>query len=150
MTITNLCFSSRYGFHKINKSPRGQRGNNENEIWEFCHAKFQHGRSDILKEIKRKAMDSELLRRETGDIHTSFAMLQMSQTDLLQQFYILQENFSNLLRGFEESKKVQLQQQIIIRQLAERQGLSQSDLLQGKIRYVYEYRLESLNTNIFY
>ncbi|OAD07498.1 heat shock factor-type transcription factor, partial [Mucor lusitanicus CBS 277.49] len=43
-----------YGFHKINKSPRGQRGNNENEIWEFSHPKFQHGRSDILKEIKRK------------------------------------------------------------------------------------------------
>ncbi|CAO3636553.1 unnamed protein product [Mucor hiemalis] len=118
-----------YGFHKINKSPRGQRGNNENEIWEFSHPKFQHGRSDILKDIKRKAMDSELLRRETGDIHASFAMLQMSQADLLQQFYILQDNFSSLLQGFEESKKVQLQQQIIIRQLAERQGLTQNDLI---------------------
>ncbi|CAO3655650.1 unnamed protein product [Mucor fragilis] len=119
-----------YGFHKINKSPRGQRGNNENEIWEFSHPKFQHGRSDILKEIKRKAMDSELLRRETGDIHASFAMLQMSQADLLQQFYILQDNFSNLLQGFEETKKVQFQQQQIINQLAERQGLSQNDILQ--------------------
>ncbi|KAI8981822.1 HSF-type DNA-binding-domain-containing protein, partial [Mycotypha africana] len=43
-----------YGFHKINKSPRGQRGNNENEIWEFSHPKFQHSRSDLLKDIKRK------------------------------------------------------------------------------------------------
>jgi thiamine kinase-like enzyme len=60
-------------------------------------------------------------------------MLQMSQADLLQQFYLLQDNFSNLLQGFEESKKVQLQQQIIIRQLAERQGLSHHDLLQGNL-----------------
>ncbi|KAI7906297.1 HSF-type DNA-binding-domain-containing protein [Cokeromyces recurvatus] len=112
-----------YGFHKINKSPRGQRGNNENEIWEFSHPKFQRGRPDILEDIKRKAMDSELLRRETGDIHASFAMVQLSQADLLQQFRVLQENFGNLLQGFEELKKIQLQQQIIIRRLAERQGL---------------------------
>jgi hypothetical protein len=110
-----------YGFHKINKSPRGQRGNNENEIWEFSHTKFQRGRPDILEDIKRKAMDSELLRRETGDIHASFAMVQLSQADLLQQFRVLQENFSNLLQGFEEMKKVQLQQQIIIKKLSERQ-----------------------------
>lgn len=131
-----------YGFHKINKSPRGQRGNNENEIWEFSHPKFQHGRSDILKDIKRKAMDSELLRRETGDIHASFAMLQMSQADLLQQFYILQDNFSSLLQGFEESKKVQMQQQAIIRQLAERQGLSQNDILR-------EMKMEGNDTNCY-
>ncbi|KAI8978513.1 HSF-type DNA-binding-domain-containing protein [Pilobolus umbonatus] len=106
-----------YGFHKINKSPRGQRGNNENEIWEFSHPKFQRGRPDLLEEIKRKAMDSELLRRETGDIHASFAMVQLSQTDLLQQFRVLQENFANLLQGFEELKKIQLQQQIMIRKL---------------------------------
>lgn len=112
-----------YGFHKINKSPRGQRGNNENEIWEFSHPKFQRGRPDILKDIKRKAMDSELLRRETGDIHVSFAMVQLSQADLLQQFRVLQEDFASLLQGFEEMKKVQLQQQIITRRLAERQGL---------------------------
>jgi hypothetical protein len=86
----------------------------------------------MLKEIKRKAMDSELLRRETGDIHASFAMLQLSQADLLQQFYILQDSFSSLLQGFEETKKVQLQQQIIIRQLAEKQGLQQGDLMAGK------------------
>jgi hypothetical protein len=88
-------------------------------------------------------MDSELLRRETGDIHAAFAMLQMSQADLLQQFYTLQDNFSNLLQGFEETKKVQLQQQIIIRQLAERQGLQPSDLVVGKwpVRY-----LDSSNT----
>ncbi|KAI8891484.1 winged helix DNA-binding domain-containing protein [Backusella circina FSU 941] len=113
-----------YGFHKINKSPRGQRGTNENEIWEFSHPKFQSERTDLLEDIRRKAMDSELLRRETGDIHASFAMVQLSQADLLQQFRVLQENFANLLQGFDEMKKVQYQQQTIIKKLAERQGLS--------------------------
>ncbi|KAI8097121.1 HSF-type DNA-binding-domain-containing protein [Halteromyces radiatus] len=108
-----------YGFHKINKSLRGQRGNNENEVWEFSHVKFQYGRPDLLEGIKRKAMDSELLRRETGDIHASFSMIQMSQSDLLQQFNTLQDQFSNLLTSFEELKKTQLQQQIIIRRLTD-------------------------------
>ncbi|KAI8089697.1 HSF-type DNA-binding-domain-containing protein [Halteromyces radiatus] len=111
-----------YGFHKISKSPRGQRSN-ENEIWEFSHAKFIKGRPDLLQGIKRKAMDSELMKREAGDIQNSFAMLQMSQTDLIQQFYTLQENFSNLLLNFEESKKIQQQQELQIRRLSEAQGI---------------------------
>lgn len=112
-----------YGFHKINKSPRGQRGNNKNEIWEFSHTNFQRGRADLLEEIKRKSMESELLRRETGSIHASFAMVQLSQADLLQQFHVLQKNFANLLQSFEGMKKTQLQQQIIIKKLAEREGI---------------------------
>ncbi|KAI8339101.1 hypothetical protein BC941DRAFT_265979 [Chlamydoabsidia padenii] len=64
-------------------------------------------------------MDSELLRRETGDIHASFAMLQVSHNELLQQFSALQENYATLLEGFEEMKKTQLQQQIILRRLFE-------------------------------
>lgn len=82
-------------------------------------------------------MDSELLRREAGDIHANFNMLQISQTDLLQQFYMLQDNFSNLLKGFEETKKVQQQQQQIIQRLAERQGLSRNDLLEGKLARIF-------------
>ncbi|KAI8988723.1 HSF-type DNA-binding-domain-containing protein [Pilobolus umbonatus] len=118
-----------YNFHKINKSPRGQRGINENEVWEFSHPKFRHGHPELLKEIKRKAMDSELLRKEAGDIHASFAKLQMSQADLLQQFHVLQDNFSSLLQGFEQTKRIQQQQQSIIQQLAEKQGLKPLDLL---------------------
>ncbi|KAI9310623.1 HSF-type DNA-binding-domain-containing protein [Dichotomocladium elegans] len=119
-----------YGFHKINKSPRGQRGN-ENEIWEFSHPQFQQNRPDLLKEIRRKAMDSEVLRRETGDIHSFFSMLQVSQADLQRQFQALQTSFSNLLQGFEETRKMQLQQQFLLKQLADRQGVRIDDLLPG-------------------
>lgn len=69
-------------------------------------------------------MDSEMLRRETGDIHASFNMVQLAQTDLLQQFTILQDHYSNLLQNFEELKKTQLQQQIILRELIEPSPLS--------------------------
>ncbi|KAI7887401.1 winged helix DNA-binding domain-containing protein [Lichtheimia hyalospora FSU 10163] len=119
-----------YGFHKINKSPRGQRGN-ENEIWEFSHPQFQQQRPDLLKEIRRKAMDSEVLRRETGDMHMFFSMLQVSQADLQRQFQALQTSFSNLLQGFEETRKMQMQQQFLLKQLADRQGVSVDDLVPG-------------------
>ncbi|KAJ8652780.1 hypothetical protein O0I10_011586 [Lichtheimia ornata] len=119
-----------YGFHKINKSPRGQRGN-ENEIWEFSHPQFQQQRPDLLKEIRRKAMDSEVLRRETGDMHMFFSMLQVSQADLQRQFQALQTSFSNLLQGFEETRKMQMQQQFLLKQLADRQGVPVDDLVPG-------------------
>lgn len=111
-----------YGFHKINKSNRGTRGQIPNEIWEFSHPNFQKNRPDLLKNIKRKIMEPGLLPREADDIQTSFAKIQTSQNDLLQQFHVLQENFANLLQGFQDMKKVQIRQQIIIGQLAERQG----------------------------
>jgi hypothetical protein len=116
-----------YGFHKVNKSARGQRGS-EHEIWEFFHPQFRRGQPELLKDIKRKAMDSELLKRETGDYHQVFSVLQLSQTDLQRQFQALQTSFSNLLQGFEDTRKMQLQQQIMLRQIAERQGIDIKDM----------------------
>ncbi|KAI7829965.1 HSF-type DNA-binding-domain-containing protein, partial [Kickxella alabastrina] len=52
-----------YGFHKVNKSPRGHRTMAENQIWEFSHPKFIRDRPDLLEQIKRKTMESESLRR---------------------------------------------------------------------------------------
>ncbi|CEI90423.1 hypothetical protein RMCBS344292_04748 [Rhizopus microsporus] len=106
-----------YGFHKINKSPRGQRGSNEYEVWEFSHKNFQRDNPTLLEDIKRKTMDSELLRRENGDVHASLATMQQYQADLLRQFKALQENYSNLLQNMEEMKKTQDQQQATIRKL---------------------------------
>jgi hypothetical protein len=109
-----------YGFHKINKSPRGQRGNNEFELWEFSHPRFQKDRPDLLEGIKRKAMDTEILRRENNDIHTTVATMQSSQADLLHRYKELQNNYSNLLQNVEEMKKTQLQQQILIKSLMQK------------------------------
>ncbi|KAI8334463.1 HSF-type DNA-binding-domain-containing protein [Blakeslea trispora] len=119
-----------YGFHKINKSARGQRGHRNkpanDEFWEFSHPKFKQDRPELLEEIKRKAMDSEHLRRETSDMQASFAMVQLSQAELSQQFRTLQQDYARLLQVIDEMKQVQLQQQWLIRKLAENQGLATS------------------------
>ncbi|KAL5536721.1 hypothetical protein ACEPAF_544 [Sanghuangporus sanghuang] len=59
-----------YGFHKINRTPRGGRtssgsgqisgsGSADQQVWEFSHHKFLRGRPDLLDEIKRKALDPD-------------------------------------------------------------------------------------------
>lgn len=112
-----MILNSRYGFRKANKSPRGKRGTDEDEVWEFQHPQFRRDRRDLLPEIKRKAVDSEALRREAGDMQSNFAALQAAQTQMQQQFQILQQNFSNLLRCFEELKRNQIQLQMGIQRL---------------------------------
>lgn len=65
-------------------------------------------------------MDSEILRRENNDIHTTVATMQSSQADLLHRYKELQNNYSNLLQSVEEMKKSQLQQQILIKSLMQK------------------------------
>ncbi|EXX71603.1 Hsf1p [Rhizophagus irregularis DAOM 197198w] len=100
-----------YGFHKVNKSPRGHRTLAENQIWEFSHPKFLRGRPDLLDDIKRKAMESETLRRETGDLHAHLAMMQVAQNELIQQIRQLQENFAEVMRDLADTKRKQNLQQ---------------------------------------
>ncbi|KAJ2080297.1 hypothetical protein H4R24_003172 [Coemansia sp. RSA 988] len=114
-----------YGFHKVNKSPRGHRTMAENQIWEFSHPKFIRDRPDLLDQIKRKTMESESLRREAGDMHANFVMLQVSHTDLVKRVHHLQENLSEVIRELVETRKKQATQENIIRQLL--QALKQNN-----------------------
>ncbi|KAJ1964788.1 hypothetical protein GGI12_001194 [Dipsacomyces acuminosporus] len=106
-----------YGFHKVNKSPRGHRTMAENQIWEFSHPKFIRDRPDLLDQIKRKTMESESLRREAGDLHANFIMLQVSHTDLVKRVNHLQENLSEVIRELAETRKKQANQENVVRQL---------------------------------
>ncbi|KAJ2810160.1 hypothetical protein H4S07_002834, partial [Coemansia furcata] len=106
-----------YGFHKVNKSPRGHRTMAENQIWEFSHPKFIRDRPDLLDQIKRKTMESESLRREAGDLHANYVMLQVAHTDLVKRVHILQETLSDVNRDLTETRKRQAIQEGIIRQL---------------------------------
>lgn len=56
-------------------------------------------------------MESETLRRETGDLHAHIAMMQVAQNDLNQQIRQLQENFQEVMRELAETKKKQIAQQ---------------------------------------
>lgn len=124
----------RYGFHKINKTTRGQRGIVENQIWEFCHPKFMRGRTDLLDDIKRKPVDSELLRREAGDMYGQISTLQVAQADIFQQLNQLQMCVNSLTTELEESKRAQQQQAMFIKGLVNsltEQGITGRSLVQS-------------------
>ncbi|KAI7850831.1 HSF-type DNA-binding-domain-containing protein [Circinella umbellata] len=109
-----------YGFRKINKASRGKHGTDQNELWEFMHPQFQRDRKDKLSEIKRKAANSEMLRRDTGSIHLSVRKIQSDQQKLLDQFQVLQNNFSTLWQGYEDLKRNQHDLQQGIHKLADK------------------------------
>ncbi|KAI8885221.1 hypothetical protein K501DRAFT_246341 [Backusella circina FSU 941] len=96
-----------YGFHKVNKSPRGHRTLAENQIWEFSHAKFLRNRPDLLDDIKRKSMEADSARRENGDLQSHIVMLQSSQSDMIQQIQHLYDNFAQVIKELEETKQKQ-------------------------------------------
>ncbi|CAO3600010.1 unnamed protein product [Absidia cylindrospora] len=108
---------NRYGFHKINKSPRGHRTLAENQIWEFSHQKFMRDRYGLLDEIKRKTMDTDSLRRDSNDINCHLSMVQFTQTDIMQQLRRLQENYDQVIRELAETKQQQADQQEILKNL---------------------------------
>ncbi|KAI8328238.1 HSF-type DNA-binding-domain-containing protein [Chlamydoabsidia padenii] len=115
-----------YGFHKVNKSPRGHRTLAENQIWEFSHPKFMRDRHDLLDEIKRKALETDTIRRDSSDVGSHLSMMQMTQSDIMQKLGRLQENFNQVVQELEETKQRQAQQQEMMKTmmqvLSQRQG----------------------------
>ena len=101
----------------MNKSPRGHRTLAENQIWEFSHAKFLSGRPDLLDDIKRKAIDNEVLRRDGGDMSSHIAMMQSTQTDIMQQLAHLEANFAQAVHELAETRRRQSVQQQIIKNM---------------------------------
>ena len=90
----------------------------ENQIWEFSHSKFLRNRPDLLDEIKRKALETESVRsRDTNDMSSHMSMLQMSQTDMLQQISQLQENLNQVVHELTETKKRQETQQQMMKDM---------------------------------
>ncbi|KAF7728993.1 hypothetical protein EC973_005024 [Apophysomyces ossiformis] len=108
-----------YGFHKVNKSPRGHRTLAENQIWEFSHPKFSRGRPDLLEEIKRKALDSDVVRKDNGDANSLMVSMKMAQSDMMQQLVHLQENFAQVVRELAETRRRQNAQQAMMKSMME-------------------------------
>jgi len=108
---------NRYGFHKVNKSPRGSKGGIENQLWEFSHPKFTRDRPDRLDDIKRKPIESDMTRRESGDIHAHLQLVQMQQSDMAKQIQNLQANLSEALLELSESRRKQAIQQHMMKNM---------------------------------
>jgi hypothetical protein len=77
------CLTIRYGFHKVNKTPRGYKVASENQVWEFSHTKFIRHRPDLLDEIKRRQGDIDYIRE--GDLSTHMSLMQVQQSDIMKQ-----------------------------------------------------------------
>lgn len=116
-----------YGFHKINKSTTSSRQHHtqqhhqppspEGDVWEFSHTQFMRDRSDLLPQIRRKTVDADGLRRESGDLHTSMAIMQTAQSELVQQFQELQSTFQFLQSAFGDLQQNQMRLQYGIRKV---------------------------------
>ncbi|KAJ3164101.1 hypothetical protein HDU88_005599 [Geranomyces variabilis] len=115
-----------YGFHKVNKSPRGSRTSAENQIWEFSHPKFIRDNPQQLDEIKRKAVESGggggggggngnnntndfNNRRDsttTSDLQAQMQMLQMHHADLQQQMRRMEAGYAEMRAELGESRRM--------------------------------------------
>ncbi|KAI8985837.1 HSF-type DNA-binding-domain-containing protein [Pilobolus umbonatus] len=104
-----------YGFHKVNKSPRGHRTLAENQIWEFSHPKFLKDRSHLLDDIKRKSLETDVTKKDNNDMSSHMTMIQASQTELMQKLNRLQESFTHIVKDLEETKTRQNKQQELLK-----------------------------------
>ncbi|KAI9258914.1 HSF-type DNA-binding-domain-containing protein [Phascolomyces articulosus] len=137
-----------YGFHKVNKSPRGHRALAENQIWEFSHPKFLRGRADMLDEIKRKALESDVVRRDNGDISSHLAVMQVAQSDMMQQLAHLQENFTEIVRELADTRRRQSAQQQLIKQMLDYLTHQQGAPLQVPNEFNFDAYSNASNNNI--
>ncbi|CAO3623497.1 unnamed protein product [Cunninghamella blakesleeana] len=133
-----------YGFHKVNKSPRGHRTLAENQIWEFSHQKFLRNRPDLLDDIKRKAMEADT--KNTGDMHTHMAMIQMSQSDIIQQINHLYEKFNQVIKELTDAKKKQSSQDYVIKQMLQYITQENGGQLPNEFKNEYTSSIDN-NTN---
>ena len=105
----------------MNKSPRGHRTSAENQIWEFSHSKFVKDRPEWLDDIKRKSIESDNSSTHRShhhsDINSHMAMMQVSQSEMVQRLMQLQENFSQVVRELAETKSQQQRQQQMLKNL---------------------------------
>ncbi|ORE11647.1 hypothetical protein BCV72DRAFT_190708, partial [Rhizopus microsporus var. microsporus] len=104
-----------YGFHKVNKSPRGHRTLAENQIWEFSHPKFIKDKPDLLDEIKRKTIETTNVNDKKDS--TMMTMIQVSQSELMQRMTKLQQTYHQLKKELEETKYNQSRQLHLLKQI---------------------------------
>lgn len=113
---------NRYGFHKVNKQSRGQRGA-ENQIYEFKHPNFQRHRADLLDEIRRKPNDHSDSRRDANSNHGHSAATDpyVSQMirQLQQQVDHVQQQLTHVEQELKSSRRREHVQEQIIKSITD-------------------------------
>ncbi|CDH53229.1 heat shock transcription factor [Lichtheimia corymbifera JMRC:FSU:9682] len=93
-----------YGFHKVNKQSRGQRGA-ENQIYEFKHPNFQRHRADLLDEIRRKPNDHADSRRDANANHGNSAATDPYVSQMIRQLQQQVDNVQQQLTHVQQELK---------------------------------------------
>jgi K+-sensing histidine kinase KdpD len=107
-----------YGFHKTNRTPRGQRGDSEHQSWEFSHPMFIRDRPELAASIKRSLNDQESLTKSiSNDFQTNLSLMQSAQSELAQQVQNLRKDHNRLVMELSEAKQIQQAQQQLINNL---------------------------------
>lgn len=79
----------------------------ENQIWEFSHPKFLRNQPDMLDDIKRKSMENDNAKRDQNDLQSHVSMLKASQSEMIAQIQCLYENFAQVIKELDETKRKQ-------------------------------------------
>lgn len=121
----------RYGFCKVNKSPRGHRSLvDERQVWEFSHSSFVRGRPELVDSIRRKTLDHNESKNADNQSHhhgnkrgtslnnggnnnnnpaqnARMAMLQVNHSNISQQIVQLQANCNQVMQELAETRRRQ-------------------------------------------
>ena len=122
-----------YGFHKCNKTPRGQKSQPEHQVWEFSHPKFLKDRPDLLDDIKRKVFDSNSFdgnfstsnnfnnsnynSNRSTDFASSLALLQVNQNNTNQSIHNLNQRCNDLNQQLTASKNENQHLKNVVKQM---------------------------------
>ncbi|KAJ9084863.1 hypothetical protein DSO57_1019641 [Entomophthora muscae] len=109
-----------YGFHKINRSPRGHRTDPSYQSWEFSHPKFLRDQLELIREIRRTATEPDLnikANNSGNESNIQFAFFQSQQQELLARVDALTSDLVQVKRELTESNRVLTIQQQVIRKL---------------------------------
>ncbi|KAI9294960.1 winged helix DNA-binding domain-containing protein [Neoconidiobolus thromboides FSU 785] len=108
-----------YGFHKVNRSPRGHRSDPAFQTWEFSHKLFVRDKLEQINDIKRTTndADSSMKNSPSPDIHSQVALMYSQQKEMVNTIHSMSNEILQLRRELSEANRVQQVQQQVIRKI---------------------------------
>lgn len=141
-----------YGFHKLNRSPRGMRADGSVQTWEFSHPKFTRDFPDLMNEIRRSTSEPEISYKSPSlelDSSNTLSLLQSQQSEILCRVQNLTSELSQVKKELSESRRILSIQQKVIRKIISKQPSLFNGSLSPALSDPGQY-MQSLNENYSY
>lgn len=113
-----------YGFHKLNRSPRGLRADASVQTWEFSHPKFLRDFPDLMSEIRRTTLETDTSYKSSSiglDSSNILSLMQSQQNEILSRVQSLTTELFQVKKELSESKRILSIQQKVIRKITSKQ-----------------------------